>query len=91
MFRHMSLCYLYKTIHFVFLGYTILLTVRILSSWVPAWQGQTWTRFVAFYTDPYLNLFRRLIPPIGGGLDISPILAFFALRILESIVLGFLR
>jgi YggT family protein len=43
--------------------------------------------FVAFYTDPYLNLFRRLIPPIGGVLDLSPILAFFGLEILENIIL----
>lgn len=79
--------YFYKAIHFIFFGYTILLSVRILSSWVPAWQGQTWARFVAFYTDPYLHIFRRILPPIGGVLDLSPILAFFGLRILESLIL----
>lgn len=83
----MSAYYLYQIIHYVFLGYTILLSVRILSSWVPSWQSQTWARFVAFYTDPYLNIFRRILPPIGGTLDLSPILAFFGLRIIESLVL----
>ena len=82
---------MYKLIHFVFLAYTILLTVRILSSWIPSWQGSSWLRFVSFYTDPYLNLFRRLIPPIGGTLDLSPILAFFALQFLESLLLGCFR
>ena len=31
--------------------------------------------------DPYLNLFRGLIPPIGGTLDLSPILAFVVLDV----------
>ena len=87
----MTAYYIYKVVHYVFLGYTVLLTVRILSSWVPAFQGKTWTRFVAFYTDPYLRIFQRIIPPIGGVLDLSPILGFFFLRIFESIIVGFLR
>ena len=87
----MSLCYISQAIHLLFLSYTILLFLRILSSWFPAWQGHTLVRFVSFYTDPYLNVFRRLIPPLGGVLDLSPILAFFGLRIAESLILGFLR
>ena len=31
--------------------------------------------------DPYLNLFRGIIPPIGGTLDLSPILAFIVLDV----------
>ena len=31
--------------------------------------------------DPYLNLFRGIIPPIGGTLDLSPILAFVVLDV----------
>jgi YggT family protein len=82
---------LYKIIHLAFWMYTILLMVRILSSWIPQLQHQTWVRFIAFYTDPYLGLFRRVIPPIGGVLDLSPMLAFFALRIAESLILGCFR
>ena len=82
---------MYKAIHFVFLGYTILLTIRILSSWIPSLQGQRWNRLVSFCTDPYLQIFRRIIPPIGGVLDLSPILGFFFLRMFESVLLGFLR
>lgn len=79
--------YFYQIIHYLFITYTLLLTVRILASWVPSWRYQTWFRFIAFYTDPYLRIFQRIIPPIGG-IDISPILAFFALRILESMILA---
>ena len=78
-------------IEILFDAYTILLFLRIISFWFPAWQGHKLVRFVAFYTDPYLNFFRRFLPPLGGVLDISPILAFLALRLMEIIILGFLR
>lgn len=81
----MTLAYM---INLLFVSYTVLLFVRIVSSWFPAWQAHNLVRFVSFYTDPYLNLFRRILPPLGGVLDISPILAFFALRILEMILLS---
>jgi DNA (cytosine-5)-methyltransferase 1 len=42
-------------------------------------------QFISFYTDPYLNLFRRFIPPLGM-IDISPIIAFFALGFIEQAV-----
>lgn len=83
----MSLVYV---VHILFVSYTVLLFARIVSFWFPAWQAHHLVRFVSFYTDPYLNLFRRLLPPLGGVLDISPILAFFVLRIIEMLLLGLL-
>lgn len=77
-------------IHWLFLTYTIMLFIRVLSSWIPQFQNSAFIRFISFYTDPYLNLFRRIIPPIGGVLDISPILAFFALQLGEYILLSIL-
>ena len=48
--------------------------------------------FITETTDPYLNFFRRFIPPIGGGgfaLDLSPMLGDHrALRSLQAIVVG---
>ena len=78
---------LYKIIHWVFLVYTIMLFARIFGSWFPRFAQHKLMRFVRFYTDPYLNIFRRLIPPIGGALDLSPILGFFVLNILEKILI----
>lgn len=74
-----------------FTVYTILILIRILGSWFPNFQQTTFMRFVAHYTDPYLNIFKKIIPPIGGTLDISPILAFFVLQILQGVIIGFLR
>lgn len=76
-----------KFIHWLFLAYSILLFARVVGSWFPKYQNNYFMRFVRFYTDPYLNLFRRLIPPIGGALDLSPILGFFLLELTERICL----
>ncbi len=79
--------YLASVIHLLFYSYTILLFIRIMISWFPAWNHYTWVRFVSYYTDPFLNIFRRILPPLGGVIDISPLLAFFVLRIMEMILL----
>jgi YggT family protein len=67
-----------------------MLFVRIALSWFPSLYRYRATHFVLFYTDPYLNIFRKLIPPIGGMLDLSPLLGFFFLRMLESFVMKIL-
>ncbi len=74
-----------------FSAYTILLFIVIIGSWFPNFQRSKIMRAVKFYVDPYLNIFRRLIPPIGGTLDLSPLFAFISLSILERIIMSFLR
>jgi YggT family protein len=79
----------------LFLVYLVLIFVRILMSWIPRIPRSATLRplldFVTDTTDPYLNIFRRFIPPIGSGgfgLDISPIVAIFVLIIAERIIVG---
>ncbi len=59
--------------------YLILIFIRILLSWFQTaeWAYQAMA-FLSPITDPYLNIFRSFIPPLGG-LDISPILAIMVL------------
>ena len=83
--------YLAVSIHWAFYIYTLFLLVRIVGSWFPSFARHQIMRFVAFYTDPFLNLFRRVIPPIGGVLDLSPLLAFFTLQLTENFILYILR
>ena len=65
--------------------YTLILLVRVLLSWFPNLDwGNPVLSTVSAVTDPYLNAFRGLIPPLGG-LDLSAILAFLALRLIQSI------
>lgn len=79
------------TIRLLFSVYTLLLAVRIIGSWFPRFAGTRFMHFIRCYTDPYLNLFRRVIPPIGGVFDLSPMLAYFGLQILENLLLYFLH
>lgn len=74
---------IFKIIHWIFAFYTFSLFLRVVGSWFPKYAYHPIMRFIRLYTDPYLNLFRKLIPPIGGALDLSPILGFFALEIME--------
>ncbi|MEH2208839.1 MAG: YggT family protein [Nostoc sp.] len=61
--------------------YSYLLIIRVLLTWFPTinWYNQPFAA-LAQITDPYLNLFRSIIPPLGG-MDFSPILAFLALNL----------
>jgi YggT family protein len=75
--------YFLQVLGILFQVYTIMLFIRVLSSWVPEFRESQIVRFISFCTDPYLDLFRRVIPPIGM-IDISPIVAFFALGFIEK-------
>ncbi len=68
--------------------YTLVLLVRVLLSWFPNldWSNPVLST-VSSITDPYLNAFRGLIPPLGG-LDLSAILAFLALQLVQSLLQG---
>jgi len=64
----------------------VMLLVRILSSWFPELGRYRFMQFISFYTDPYLNFFRRFVPPLGM-FDFSPIIAFFCLQIVNRVVI----
>lgn len=68
--------------------YLVLITVRILLTWFPTvnWMNQI-TSFLSPITDPYLNIFRSFIPPVGG-MDLSPILAILVLQIVAGLLGG---
>lgn len=82
----------------LFLVYLILIFVRILLSWIPRIPYNpvlsAVISFVQEVTDPYLRLFRRFLPPVGGGgfaLDLSPIVATIVLIIARGIIVGLIR
>ncbi|MEH2116117.1 YggT family protein [Nostoc sp. C052] len=61
--------------------YTVLLIIRVLLTWFPTinWYNQPFAT-LSQITDPYLNLFRSIIPPLGG-IDFSAMLAIILLQI----------
>ena len=78
-----------RAINQLFYFYYILLIIRIFLTWIPSidWNQQpyAWMRSV---TDPFLNIFRGIIPPIGGVLDISPVIAIILLQVLQGLIVG---
>jgi YggT family protein len=73
--------------------YFALILVRILMSWIPRMPYNRILdmvlTFVRDVTDPYLNLFRRFLPPVRigpGALDLSPIIATIVLLVVGELV-----
>ena len=67
--------------------YSVFLLIRVLLSWFPNldWGSNPILSGLSSITDPYLNLFRGLIPPLGG-IDLSAIVAFLALNLAQSLL-----
>jgi YggT family protein len=63
--------------------YNTLLIGRLILTWFPNPPRQI-VYPLATLCDPYLNLFRGIIPPIGGTIDLSPILAFTVLNVFTN-------
>jgi YggT family protein len=79
--------------------YVVLIFIRILMSYfrsIPYYRAlDVFLRFVTEVTDPWLNVFRRFIPPVRIGpaaLDLTPMIAVIALvflgRIVTSLIAG---
>ena len=73
--------------------YFVFIFIRIIMSWIPRIPYNraldAVLSFVKDVTDPYLNLFRRFLPPVRigpGALDLSPVVATFVLLIVGGLV-----
>jgi uncharacterized protein YggT (Ycf19 family) len=69
----------------VFIGvYILVILIYIITSWIrlpySPWLNRI-QRFLYDVCEPYLRLFRRVLPPLGP-LDLSPIVAIFALYLI---------
>ncbi len=69
-------------------AYSIIIFIYVLMSWFPHEQGIVGQIYNALgvLCDWYLDLFRRFIPPIGGTLDISPIVALLVLQLVGRLI-----
>jgi YggT family protein len=76
-------------INVAFTVYTWLIFIRIILSWIRPNPGNPVIKFIIELTEPFLSIFRRIIPPLGM-IDISPIAAFFALELLRHLVVNLL-
>lgn len=70
--------------------YIIVLLARVLLTWVPIDPGNPIVNLIHQLTEPLLAPIRRLLPQTGG-IDFSPMVAFFVVLVTEQIVLMLLR
>ncbi|NDD66546.1 YggT family protein [bacterium] len=78
-----------QTIDRLFQCLTILLLIRVILSWIP---HDPFNRIIAVIhqlTDPILNPIKQFLPPLGG-IDLSPLVAFFILDMIKTLLLTFL-
>jgi YggT family protein len=61
------------------------LVVRVISSWLPVSPYSAWVRWSYLLSEPVLAPLRRIIPAFSG-IDFTPILAYFLLNIVESLL-----
>lgn len=67
--------------------YSYVLLARALVSWIPNLDPYHPAVQVLYrLTEPVLEPIRRLVPPLGGMIDLSIIIAFFALIILQQLL-----
>lgn len=85
----------------IFIVYIALILIRIVLGWIQLVRPLPYnttlravTGFVEETTEPYLGLFRRVLPPIGGGgmgLDLSPMVGLIVLFVARAVVVGLIE
>ena len=80
----------YVLIHWTFALLQLALIVRVVSSWLRVSPYSPWVRWSFALSEPILRPLRGVIPPLGM-IDVTPLIAYLALRILETLILSTLR
>lgn len=80
----MSFLVTFLDLFFTIMGFAIIL--RALVSWVPINPDNPLLQILYQITEPILAPLRRVIPPIGGMMDITPIVALIILQVLQAII-----
>lgn len=80
---------LYSLVARLFDIYTLLIVVWCVMSWIPRGNSMVDSirEALGALVEPWINIFRRIIPPLGG-IDFSPIVAIFALELLERLIVA---
>ena len=78
--------WVYKFITYLFNFYEYSMLAYILTSWFPQIKNNFIVEFLEAICEPYLKIFRKIIPPFGM-LDISPIAALVVLSVIENLII----
>ncbi len=78
-----------KVLHFVLMLYVWILLFRVILSYISIPSLSQFKVILYHLTEPVLSRIRRFVPPYRfGGLDISPIIAFFAILFVDSFIVN---
>ena len=78
--------WVYKFVKYLFNFYEYSMLAYILTSWFPQIKNNFIVEFLVAICEPYLKIFRKIIPPFGM-LDISPIAALVVLSVIENLII----
>jgi YggT family protein len=78
--------YIYQAVNYTVEILKILILLRIIISWIAPHSRNEFVELVHHVTEPILKPFRILIPLGGARLDLSPILAYYALGLIKFLV-----
>ena len=68
--------------------YQLILLARVLISWVQPDPYNPIVRFLHSMTDPILVPLRRIIPPLGGMIDLSPMIAMLLIQLIIQLLMS---
>lgn len=60
--------------------YSHVIVVRVIMSWMQTSMNNQFSQMVYQVTEPVLEPIRKIIPPIGGGIDVSPIIVIVLIQ-----------
>ncbi|UCE20355.1 MAG: YggT family protein [Gemmatimonadota bacterium] len=66
--------------------YIIVILIRVVLSWVRPNPYNPFVQVIYKLTEPVLAPIRRIVPPFGGTIDVSPIILFIIIYVIISIL-----
>ncbi|MFQ6091613.1 MAG: YggT family protein [bacterium] len=66
--------------------YLVVVLIRVILSWVRPNPYNPFVQVIYKLTEPVLAPIRRIVPPIGGTIDVSPIILVFIIYVIMSIL-----
>ena len=77
-------------VNLIFQIINIAILVRVVLSWIPHNKMNPLINIIYKITEPILKPIQSIVPPIGGGIDITPMIAIFLIQLLRPIIIGLL-
>ncbi len=77
-----------ELLFFIFRMYELVLLVRVVMSWVHPARDNLFSDWIYRLTEPVLEPVRTVLPIRGAGIDFSPLIVLFLLRVVQRVLFG---